>query len=245
MITSAARMAVTASTSPPAPAMAVAALLLAAASGAAGEPSPAAASQVAQVSGWRLIAGVMPAYAVEEDTASGTFEWEGTSEQAPLVALQYQRSLAGLPLSWGVELSGSGRELRPRSYRSGGNTYANLNDERLAYHSATLALTGTWHALQPQDERLALFVEAQASLGATLLTARLVNGWGSDRSLGYGGDAVLRLIAGLAERRWHAAALVGWHHGMAIADIELPAYRSDLLLERSGVEAAVVIGRSW
>lgn len=199
---------------------------------------------------WRLAAGLMPAYEVtkeesERGALQATYEWLGTAERAPLIAAQYGQRIADAPFSWGVELKGSWRELRPRSYRSGGKAYANLDGEHLVYHSATLALTGTWQAVRSSDERLAFLVDVQASLGPTVLAAHLANSQGSDRSVGYGGDASVRLIAGLSERRWQGAILLGWCHGVAITEFKLPSYRSEFQLERSGIEAAVMIGHMW
>lgn len=249
MTNSAARSAASISFPSASSATAAAALLLVVASIGAVEPTPPHVQPATRAGEWRLIAAIAPAYAVEEDYdgSSGweTYDWQGTGEQAPLIAAQYQRPLGDGSWSWGVELYGSWRELRPSSYELAGATVGNPDGEHLIYHTATLALLLTWHALQPEDERLSLFVDAQASLGPTMLTARLINGSGSDRSFGYGGDGAVRLIAGLAERRWLGAMLIGWHHGYAVSEIEIGPRRSELWLERSGAELGLVVGHRW
>lgn len=195
---------------------------------------------------WQLFAGWKPAFKIEEARSDGRdFVWEGGHERAPLIGIQRLERIVDWPVSWGVELSGSWRDARPDSYRSGLVHYVNRDGEHLFWHSATLAALAVWHVWRPSGDDLSLVSDVQGYLGATAVVAMLENTFGSDRSYGYGADAGVRWTVGLYERQWSGSILLGWNFGYAQTEFSMGSYSADLVMMRTGAEAAAVMAYRW
>lgn len=199
----------------------------------------------------RLAVGLVPVYEVSEDAsgASGstTYEWEDDDNTAAGLLVQYVKPLAhspqpGKPLLWGLEVLVSSATVQPEQYQVGGTTFGNNDGEKFSYVALTTSAVLGWRFAQPSSRGLSVLGELQAHAGPTLLSGEVVNGLGSDRSLGYGFDTGARVVFGLHERGWTGTVMAGFRRGWAGLDMDQGNYTSELTLDRIGAEVLVSVG---
>lgn len=199
----------------------------------------------------RLAVGLVPVYEVSEDASgssgSTTYDWEDDDNTAAGFAVQYVKPLANSPqpnkpLLWGVEVLVSSATVQPDLYQVGGSVFGNSDGEKLSYVSLTPAAVLGWRFAQPSSRGMGVLGELQVHAGPTLLSGEVVNGLGSDRSLGYGFDTGARVVFGLHERGWTGTVMAGFRRGWAGLDLDQGSYTSELTLDRIGAEVLVSLG---
>ena len=201
----------------------------------------------------RLLAGVLPAYEVEEEsTASATgsvssYDWKDTDSNAGAIGVQYLREFGPAERNGqaliGVELLIHTATLTPGGYTSGGQSFGNADGEEFSYVGLSPALVLGWRFAQPTGNSLGFLGELQAAGGVTALSGTIDNGLGNESGYGFGLDGAVRGLLGLQEAGWTGTVSVGLRSSWATISLDQTTKSSDLTL--NGLGAEILVSAGW
>lgn len=203
----------------------------------------------------RLMGGVGPNYAVEDERSpsgggpASSYDWEGLPNNAVTVAGQMiwtsdRGGRFGRP-QLGIELSSSYANMEPSGYAVAGTRQANAVSERMNYLTVSPRLVLGLRLTDEPVRGAAPLVELQFATGPVLARGEVTSSLGTDSSIGYGWDAGARAVFGIAEDGWSLGLMLGYGVGMAVMSFDgvgSTAYTSEMTLTRNGGEALVFGG---